>query len=85
MFVCETFLDDKVLSNYTRVRGYLAGLRKDRNTQVGGVAFCHKETVNVHIVEPHISVPKKLELLILKIIDSNRKDLRCVGCYHPPS
>ena len=63
MFVCETFLDDKVSPNYVRVLGYSAWLRKDRNTQGEDVAFCHEETVKVHIIEPRM--PEELELLSL--------------------
>ncbi|KAK8402306.1 hypothetical protein O3P69_000608 [Scylla paramamosain] len=66
VFVCETFLDDKVPSTYARVRGYSTWIRKDRSTQGGGVAFCHKETLNVQVVEPPIPVPRELELIALK-------------------
>ncbi|KAG0721908.1 hypothetical protein GWK47_045477 [Chionoecetes opilio] len=51
VFVCETFLDDKVPPSYARVRGYSAWLRKDRSTQGRGVAFCYRETVNVQVDE----------------------------------
>ncbi|KAK8372396.1 hypothetical protein O3P69_010909, partial [Scylla paramamosain] len=66
VFVCETFLDDKVPSTYACVRGYSTWIRKDRSTQGGGVAFCHKETLNVQVVEPPIPVPRELELIALK-------------------
>ena len=85
VFVCETFLDDKVPPNYARIRGYSQWIRKDRSTQGGGVAFCYKETVNLQVVEPQVHVPEVLELLTLKIIDSEGKGLLCVGCYRPPS
>ncbi|XP_045104363.1 uncharacterized protein LOC123499894 [Portunus trituberculatus] len=55
-----------------------------RSTQGGGVAFCHKETLNVQVVEPPTPVPRELELIALKIIDGNGKGLLCVGCYRPP-
>ena len=84
VFVCETFLDDKVPSTYARVRGYSTWIRKDRSTQGGGVAFCHKESLNVQVVEPLIPVPRELELIALKVIDGNGKGLLCVGCYRPP-
>ena len=51
VFVCETFLDDKVPVNYARVRGYSSWLRRDRSTQGGGVAFCYKETLNIQVIE----------------------------------
>jgi len=85
VFVCETFLDDNVPPSYARIRGYSAWIRKDRSTQGGGVAFCHKETVNAQVVEPPVPVPCELELLTLKITDSDGKGLLCVGCYRPPS
>ncbi|XP_045117635.1 uncharacterized protein LOC123508165 [Portunus trituberculatus] len=85
VFVCETFLDAKVPSNYARIKGYSPWIRKDRSTQGGGVAFCFKETVNAQVVEPPTPIPGELELLTLKIIDSNGKGLLCVGCYRPPS
>ena len=85
VFVCETFLDDNVPPSYARIRGYSAWLRKDRSTQGGGVAFCHKETINAQVVEPPVPVPSELEILTMKIIDSEGKGLLCVGCYRPPS
>ena len=85
VFVCETFLDNSVPTSYARIRGYSAWLRKDRSTQGGGVAFCHKESVNVQVVEPPVPVPSELEILTLKIIDSDGKGILCVGCYRPPS
>ncbi|XP_045105052.1 uncharacterized protein LOC123500395 [Portunus trituberculatus] len=75
----------KVPSNYARIKGYSPWIRKDRSTQGGGVAFCFKETVNAQVVEPPTPIPGELELLTLKIIDSNGKGLLCVGCYRPPS
>ena len=84
VFVCETFLDNTVPCTYARVRGYSTWIRKDRCTQGGGVAFCHKESLNVQVVEPPIPVPRDLELIALKVIDGNGKGLLCVGCYRPP-
>ena len=85
VFVCETFLDDNVPANYARVKGYTAWIRKDRSSQGGGVAFCHKETINVQVVEPPVPAPRELELLTLKVIDAQGKGLLCIGCYRPPS
>lgn len=85
VFVCETFLDDKVPVNYARVRGYSSWLQRDRSTQGGGVAFCYKETLNVRMIEPPEPGSRELELLALKITDNNGKGLLCVGCYRPPS
>ena len=84
MFVREAFIDDKEPSTYARVRGYSTWIRKDRSTQDGGVAFYHKESLNVQVVEPALPVPRDLELITLKIIESNGKELFCVGCYRPP-
>ncbi|KAK8392744.1 hypothetical protein O3P69_014879 [Scylla paramamosain] len=64
----------EVPDNYARVKGYSAWVRKDRSTQGGGVAFCYKETVSGQVVEPPTPVPGELELLALKITDSNGKD-----------
>ena len=85
VFVCETFLDDKIPSSYARVRGYSPWIRKDRSTRGGGVAFCYKERVIVQVVELPANVPSDLEMLMLKIIDSGGKNLLCIGCYRPPS
>lgn len=85
VFVCETFLDDRVPANYARVKGYSAWLRKDRNCQGGGVAFCFKESLNVQVVEPPVPAPRELELLILKVTDAHGKGLLCIGCYRPPT
>ena len=85
VFVCETFLDDKIPQNYARIRGYSTWVRKDRSTQGGGVAFCHKESLNVQVVKPSVPVPQDLELLTLKVTDINGKGLLCIGCYRPPS
>ena len=85
VFVCETFLDAEVPSNYARIKGYSPWIRKDRSTQGGGVEFCFKETVNAQVVEPPTPIPGEIELLALKIIDSNGKGLLCLGCYRPPS
>ncbi|KAG0717429.1 hypothetical protein GWK47_054467 [Chionoecetes opilio] len=57
----------------------------NRSTQGGGVALCYRETVNVQVVETPVHVPRDLELLTLKIIDSDGQGLLCVGCYRPPS
>lgn len=82
VFVCETFLDDKVPQKYALMRGYSAWLRKDRSTQCGHVEFCYKDTVNVQVVESPVPVPRELELLTMKITDS---DVLSVGCYRLPS
>lgn len=84
VFVCETFLDNKVPSNYARVRGYSTWQRKDRSTQGGGVAFCFKDTLSVQLLDPCEPVPRDLELLMLKISDRSGKHLLCIGCYRPP-
>ena len=84
VFVCETFLDDKVPVTYARVKGYSTWIRKDRFTQGGGIAFCHKESLNVQVVELPLPAPSEIELVALKIIDGNGKGLLCVGCYRPP-
>ena len=73
VFVCETFLDNKVPLSYARVRGYSTWHRKDRSTQGGGVAFCFKDTLSVKVVEPSEPVPRDLEFITLKISDRNRK------------
>ena len=72
-------------ANYARVKGYTAWIRKDRSTQGGGVAFCHKESINAQLVEPPVPAPRELELLTLKVIDAHGKGLLCIGCYRPPS
>ena len=33
------------------------------------------------MVEPSLPVPKELEVMIVKITDSEKKGLLCVGCY----
>ena len=75
VFVCETFLDNKVPPSYARVRGYSTWHRKDRSTQGGGVAFCFKDTLSVKVVEPSEPVPRDLEFIALKISDKNGKKL----------
>ncbi|MPC44516.1 hypothetical protein E2C01_038189 [Portunus trituberculatus] len=84
VFVCETFLDDSVPQTYVRVQGYSLLVRKDRSTQGGGIAFCYKDTVNVQVVEPPVPVPRELEILTLKVTDSDSKGVMVVGCYRPP-
>lgn len=85
VFVCETFLDNKVPRSYARVRGYSTWHRKDRSTQGGGVAFCFKDTLNVKVVEPCEPVPRDLEVIMLTISDKNGESFLCIGCYRPPS
>ena len=85
VFVSETFLDENVPPTYARVRGYSAWVRKDRSTHGGGVAFCFKDSVNAQVIVPPVPVPSELEILALKILDSESKGLLCIGCYRPPS
>ena len=49
------------------------------------MAFCHKESVNAQVIVPPVPVPEELEILALKVSDSESKGLLCIGCYRPPS
>ena len=49
------------------------------------MAFCYKECVNAQVIEPSMPVSRELEILALKVIDSESKGLLCIGCYRPPS
>ncbi len=49
------------------------------------MAFCYKESLSVRVVEPPMTAPRELELLMLKVTDTHGKGLLCIGCYRPPS
>jgi len=83
IFVCETFLDDKVSGNYAKIPGYSPWIRKDRNTSGGGIALCHRNTVPIQVID--YPVQENLELILWKIIDGKGKSTLCCGCYRPPS
>lgn len=73
VFVCVTFLDNNVPTNHARVCGYSPWVRKDHSTQGVGVAFCHKDTLNVQVIAPLQLMPRELKMLVIKISDSNAK------------
>ena len=83
VFVCETFLDSSVPTNYARIKGYSAWVRKDRSTQGGGVAFCYKASLNAVVLDTPI--PAGLEAVMLKLVGADGRGVLCVGCYRPPS
>ncbi|MPC50071.1 hypothetical protein E2C01_043892 [Portunus trituberculatus] len=65
VFVTETLLDDNIPSTYARIQGYSTWIRKDRSTQGGGAALCHKTSLGLIVVDTPI--PEHLELIIFKI------------------
>ena len=83
VFVCETFLDSNVPSNYARIKGYSAWIRRDRSRQGGGVAFCYKASLNVMVLDTPI--PAELEAITLKLTGDGGRGTLCIGCYRPPS
>lgn len=83
VFVSETFLDDIVPEHYARVKGYSTWYRKDRSTQGGGAALCHKTSVSVQVV--HYPIPENLEIIIFKLTNRNGGSILCCRCYRPPS
>lgn len=82
VFVTETFLNDSVPASYARIKGYSPWYRKDRSSQGGGVALCHKASLNLVVLDTFI--PAELEVIIFKIIGDRGRSILCLGCYRPP-
>ena len=83
VFVTETFLDDNIPSTYARIRGYSTWIRRDRSTQGGGVALCHKSSLDLTVLDTPI--PERLEIIIFKIKGAGGRGILCMGCYRPPT
>ena len=83
VFVEETFLDNTVPSNFGKIPGYTAWIRRDRVTLGGGVALCYREGLQVQLLD--FPIPQELEIIIFKLIDRNGTGTLCCGCYRPPT
>ena len=54
VFVSETFLECNVPTNYVRIKGYTAWVRKYRSTQGGGVAQRYKSSLGALVLDTPI-------------------------------
>ncbi|OWF43390.1 hypothetical protein KP79_PYT24916 [Mizuhopecten yessoensis] len=78
----ESKLDSSTDPPDISIHGYSA-YRRDRNKHGGGVIVYVKDSLTV--VDESSSIVDGMEVLVLKINQTNSSSIRCVSVYRPPS
>lgn len=83
LVISESWFKKSLPSTAVSLPGYSV-FRQDRSTKGGGVAIYCKDSLQCSVILSR-SVPKQLELVLLRISLSKNNSITVAGCYRPPS